>query len=230
MIVSFRSCVVPLRPLVLAALCAGLLGHAPARAAEFELPPETASYAASPLPGHALAQRHCLTCHSAHYVATQPGTSSHAFWVATVRKMRDVFGASFPEADIEPIADYLSHVYGADRSRHDERLAAVLKQRDEQKAAAGQAGGKQAPADAQALLEENACTACHQVDKKVVGPAFRDVAGRYAGQADALQQLMAHIRDGGSGRWGAVPMPPQPDISQADLETLARWVLEQGRP
>lgn len=214
---------IPYRRLAAALLYLGALTSAPVRALEVELPMETASYAASTLPGFSLAQRHCLTCHSSHYASTQPGTSNHAFWLASVKKMRDTFGATFPEADIEPIAEYLSYTYGADRGKPlPERAPPTV---------AGVAGGtaKTAPGtrDVRALLEDNACTGCHQRDQKLVGPAFRDVAARYAGQADAVQQLVAHIRDGSTGRWGAVPMPGQPDISPQDLETLARWVLEQ---
>lgn len=75
------------------------------------------------------------------------------------------------------------------------------------------------------LAQKNACTACHAVDKKLVGPAYQDVAKKYAGQKDALTTVSDHIRKGGSGLWGPVPMPAQPGLSDADLKTLAAWVL-----
>jgi cytochrome c len=76
-----------------------------------------------------------------------------------------------------------------------------------------------------ALAQKNACTACHAVDKKVVGPSYADVAKKYAGQKDAVKNLAASIKAGGSGKWGPVPMPAQPGLSDADLTALATWIL-----
>ena len=76
-----------------------------------------------------------------------------------------------------------------------------------------------------ALAQKNACMACHAVDKKLVGPAYQEVAKKYAGQADAQAQLAKSIKAGGSGKWGAVPMPPQAALSDADANTLAAWIL-----
>ena len=75
------------------------------------------------------------------------------------------------------------------------------------------------------LAQKSACTACHAVDKKVLGPSYQDVAKKYAGQKDAVAQLTESIRAGGSGKWGPIPMPAQPALSDADLKTLATWVL-----
>lgn len=79
------------------------------------------------------------------------------------------------------------------------------------------------------LAQANACLACHAAEKKLVGPAYRDVAKKYAGQADAAARLAESIRKGGSGTWGAVPMPAQPNLSEADARKLAQWVLEGGK-
>jgi cytochrome c len=76
-----------------------------------------------------------------------------------------------------------------------------------------------------ALAQKNACTACHAVDKKLVGPAYQEIAKKYAGQKDAEAKLIESIRKGGSGKWGAIPMPAQPGLSDADAKTLAAWVL-----
>jgi cytochrome c len=76
-----------------------------------------------------------------------------------------------------------------------------------------------------ALAQKHACTACHAVDKKIVGPAYTEVAKKYAGQKDAASTLAASIKAGGSGKWGPVPMPPQPALSDADLTALATWIL-----
>jgi len=76
-----------------------------------------------------------------------------------------------------------------------------------------------------ALAQKNACMACHTADKKLVGPAYAEVAKKYAGQADAVDKLSANIKAGGSGKWGPVPMPAQAALSDADAKTLAAWVL-----
>lgn len=75
------------------------------------------------------------------------------------------------------------------------------------------------------LAQKSACTACHAVDKKVLGPSYQDVAKKYAGQKDAVAQLTEAIRKGGSGKWSPIPMPAQPALSDADIKTLATWVL-----
>ncbi|WP_418320823.1 c-type cytochrome [Piscinibacter sakaiensis] len=80
-----------------------------------------------------------------------------------------------------------------------------------------------------ALAQKNACMACHAVDKKVVGPAISEIAKKYAGQKDAATMLADSIRKGGSGKWGPVPMPAQPNLSEADAKTLAEWVLTGGK-
>jgi cytochrome c len=75
------------------------------------------------------------------------------------------------------------------------------------------------------LAKNNNCMACHAVDKKIVGPAYKDVAKKYAGQADAEATLAKSIKAGGSGKWGPIPMPAQAQLSDADAKTLAAWVL-----
>lgn len=76
-----------------------------------------------------------------------------------------------------------------------------------------------------ALAQKHACVACHAADKKLVGPAYQEVAKKYAGQKDAAAMLADSIRKGGMGKWGPVPMPAQPAISDAELKMLASWVL-----
>jgi cytochrome c len=86
--------------------------------------------------------------------------------------------------------------------------------------------GAVAPAHAtMALAQKNACTACHAVEKKLVGPSYQDVAKKYAGQKDAADKLKVSIKAGGSGKWGPVPMPAQPNLSDADAATLASWIM-----
>ncbi len=75
------------------------------------------------------------------------------------------------------------------------------------------------------LAQKNACMSCHAVAKKLVGPSYADVAKKYAGQKDAAATLAQSIKAGGAGKWGPVPMPSQPGLSEADAFTLANWVL-----
>ncbi len=75
------------------------------------------------------------------------------------------------------------------------------------------------------LLQKNNCLACHNVSQTVVGPAFKDVANRYRGQADAADRLAKKIRSGGAGVWGAMPMPAHAQISESDAKKLAVYIL-----
>jgi cytochrome c len=77
----------------------------------------------------------------------------------------------------------------------------------------------------EALAKKYACTACHAIDKKLVGPAYKDVAAKYKGDAKAAENLAAKVKKGGSGVWGPVPMPPNPNVPDADLAKLVKWVL-----
>jgi len=87
------------------------------------------------------------------------------------------------------------------------------------------AGAAQAQ-DAAKLAGEKGCLACHAVDKKVVGPAYKDVAAKYKGDKTAEAKLVKKVIAGGSGVWGQVPMPPN-NVSEKDATTLVKWVLSQ---
>ena len=81
-----------------------------------------------------------------------------------------------------------------------------------------------APAMAdEALAKSKNCMSCHAVDKKLVGPSYKDVAKKYAGKS--ADELAKSIKAGGSGKWGSVPMPAQAALSDADAKTLAAWIL-----
>lgn len=77
------------------------------------------------------------------------------------------------------------------------------------------------------LAQQRACMGCHQLDKKVVGPAFKQVAQRYAQRADAQTYLAQRIRQGGAGAWGPVGMPANTAVSPEEAQRLAAWVLQQ---
>ncbi len=75
-------------------------------------------------------------------------------------------------------------------------------------------------------MQKDGCAACHAVDKKIVGPAYNDVAAKYKGDAGALARLVQKVKSGGSGVWGSVPMPPNAQVaSDEDIKALVSWIL-----
>jgi len=78
-----------------------------------------------------------------------------------------------------------------------------------------------------ALATSKNCMACHAIDKKVVGPAYKDVAAKYKGDSTAADRLAAKVMKGGSGVWGPVPMPANPQVTEAEAKKLVAWVLSQ---
>ena len=83
-----------------------------------------------------------------------------------------------------------------------------------------------APAFAdEALAKKHNCTACHAIDKKLVGPAYKDVAAKYKGQ-NVAAKLEEKVKKGGQGVWGPVPMPPNAAVPDADIKTLVDWILK----
>lgn len=76
-----------------------------------------------------------------------------------------------------------------------------------------------------ALATSKNCMGCHAVDKKLVGPAYKDVATKYKGDLAATDKLAAKIIKGGSGVWGAIPMPANPQVNESDAKKLAAWIL-----
>lgn len=96
-------------------------------------------------------------------------------------------------------------------------------------AAAAVAAVFAAPAQAdEALAKKHQCLACHQLDKKSVGPSYKDIAKKYKGQADAVAKLSEKVKKGGSGVWGPIPMAPNPAVPDADIRKLVEWVLKSG--
>ena len=75
------------------------------------------------------------------------------------------------------------------------------------------------------LAQKKNCMACHSVSQKVIGPAYKEVAAKYAGQPDAVAKLVPKVMKGGSGVWGAVPMPANPQVSEAEAKQLVQWIL-----
>ena len=149
--------------------------------------------------------------------------------------------AAAPVQQIEP-------VYAEKAAQTTEKIAAVVKEKAPQPAVAEKpaptpvAKAEPAPvaaeakpeaksepavseADAMQLAKKNSCLACHAVDKKLVGPSFKDVAAKYRGDAGAEARLADKIAKGGGGVWGAMAMPANPKISETDRRILAKYVL-----
>jgi len=103
-------------------------------------------------------------------------------------------------------------------NRHGIVLAATLSIAGSAHAALDNAAG-------QALMQKDGCAACHAIDKKIVGPAYQDVAAKYKGDKDAMAKLTDKVKKGGSGVWGPIPMPPNAQVSDADIKNLVSWIL-----
>ena len=87
------------------------------------------------------------------------------------------------------------------------------------------ASGAALAADAQQLLKDKACLSCHQTDKKLVGPAYKDVAAKYKARKDAEAYLATKIKEGSTGVWGPIPMPPNGTVNDEEAKTLAKFVM-----
>ncbi|MGY6214576.1 c-type cytochrome [Methylolobus aquaticus] len=77
----------------------------------------------------------------------------------------------------------------------------------------------------EALAKSKGCLGCHGIDSKIVGPAYRDVAKKYAGAADAADKLAEKVIKGGGGVWGQMPMPPNPQVNAEEAKQLVQWIL-----
>ena len=79
--------------------------------------------------------------------------------------------------------------------------------------------------DAEALLKKHNCTVCHSIDKPLVGPPYKAVAQKYSGQKDAAPRLFEKVKKGGSGVWGQIPMPPNPQVPDGDIHAMLKYIL-----
>lgn len=211
---------VKLMSTVLCAVQVGLASMAGAAPLSITLPPETAALKPSTLPGYPLAQQKCSICHSADYINFQPPGMSLAQWTAEAGKMQQVYGAPISDQEVKVIGAYLAVTYGSAQASDADVQAASNPPTDQPPTVS-------VAKVASALLQDNACLSCHAVDHKVVGPAYRDVAVKYANDPQALARVMSSIQHGGSGKWGDVPMPPFAQLSSDDLKSLATYIMKQ---
>ena len=78
---------------------------------------------------------------------------------------------------------------------------------------------------AEALAKSSGCLACHTMDKKLVGPSYKDIAAKYRAQKGAEADLINRVKAGGKGAWGDIPMPPNAHVKDADIKTMVQWIL-----
>lgn len=152
----------------------------------------------------------CVICHDATHITRS--RLSRAEWEDNIQVMI-TRGMPIAPNEIPLVVEYLATYYN----------------RDVAPPSAGAAPAAAAPSEdpVQKLLSTNACIACHAVDRKLIGPGFREIARRYQGQGDAPDQLVKKIREGGSGVWGATPMPPHRHLGDADLKVMVGWIMQQ---
>ena len=166
-------------------------------------------------------------------------TTDHAMWPDGKSRKPDVQGSTcMRDCAVEPtLASYLpDHARNAHGNLAEQnRLVGAQHGADTTRppgatapAPAAAPAARPAVPAAVALLSKNGCTACHGMDTKLVGPGFAEVAKKYAGQADAAAYLAGKIRAGGSGVWGAIPMPAQ-SLAEADAKSIAQWLADGAR-
>ena len=162
-----------------------------------------------PGPGSTLTENKCKICHELQHI--RRAQLSPGEWGDNLRNMKER-GTPMTDGEMRAIHEYLSVYYNRDKpapAPSPDTLAA---------------GGDD---PVQKLLNANACNGCHTVDKRVVGPSYREIAAKYGTDTGAANRLAAKIRNGGKGAWGEVPMPPNPELSEADAKTLVGWILGQ---
>jgi cytochrome c len=160
-------------------------------------------------PGSTLTENKCKICHELAHI--RRAQLSPGEWGDNLRNMKER-GTPMSDEEMRVIHEYLSVYYNRDKpapAPSPDTLAA---------------GGDD---PVQKLLNANACNGCHSLDKRVVGPSFREVAAKYAGDRAAAARLAAKIRSGGQGVWGAVPMPPNAALAEPELQRIVAWLLEQ---
>ena len=158
-------------------------------------------------PGATLTENKCKICHELQHIRRSP--LSRGEWADNLRNMKER-GTPMTEAEMAVILDYLAAYY------------------NREKPAPAPSPDTLVSADPmQQLLDRNACSGCHALDKRVVGPSFREIAARYAAENKSVLSLAKKVREGGKGAWGPVPMPANTTVSEADARTLVGWILKQ---
>lgn len=198
-------------------VCLGLMAVVVQSAGlRIELPMETEVF--KPGPNADIANAQCLICHSIEYVTTQP-PQARAFWKNSVLKMQDKYGAAIAADQVEALVDYLARNYGRETSPNLPGSRVSNSKPEPTKPTQ--------PLDGARLAVRYACQSCHQAKIRLIGPAFQQIAIKYASDATAAEQIAQQITKGGSGKWGPIPMPPFTSISRDEIQVLTEWILGQ---
>ena len=161
----------------------------------------------TPGPGVALVTAKCVLCHDGGHITRSKLSRNE--WTDNLANMITRGMPPLSDAETGVIIDYLSLYYGSGPPP----------------APAPDAHAASGGDPVQQLLDTHACNACHALEQKVIGPAFREVAKRYAGDGGAAVRLAAKIRSGGSGVWGDVPMPGNSALEEREIAQLVEWIL-----
>jgi len=181
-------------------------------AVDISLPPETGVFKQDT--GAEIANGQCLICHSVEYVTMQP-PMPRAFWMGSVQKMQQKYGAPIPDADVGRLVDYLTRNYGATTNGSPQPPSVPTTQ----------PANQTINVDGSQLAVKYGCFGCHNTAIKVVGPAYREIAAKYKIDPDAFAKISGQIHQGGSGKWGPIIMPPFPQVTPAEAKALADWIL-----
>lgn len=158
--------------------------------------------------GAALTMTKCAICHDITHVTRS--RLSRDEWDDNIKVMI-ARGMPNEPAELAVILDYLATYYNRDKPPPADSVAE-------------QPSGE---SRVERVLAANGCAACHTMDKRVVGPAFREIAVKYKGESGAAARLAAKVKEGGAGAWGQIPMPPHPQIAEDDLQQVVAWILQQ---
>ena len=129
--------------------------------------------------------------------------------------MREKYGAAIPDELVGPLVNYLTENYGPPNAVAPTNVVKAASAPAE-KAAGGEV-----------VAGRYGCLGCHNVNVKIVGPAYKDIAAKYRDDGSALAKISEQIHKGGSGKWGPVLMPPFPGVTEAETKALADWILSQ---
>ena len=180
-----------------------------------QFPAETGVF--KPGPGVEIANAQCLVCHSVEYVTTQPALP-RAFWASSLNKMQEKYGAMIPAGQVEPLVDYLTRSYGLTTNAGGV-LSPIVSARP--------SPDSSQPADPVVVATKYGCLNCHNPTTKLVGPAYKDISLKYSADPDARSKIIDQIHNGGSGKWGAIIMPPFPMVTEEETRLLVDWILNQ---
>ncbi len=157
-------------------------------------------------PGSTLTENRCKLCHELQHIRRTP--LSRGEWSDNLKNMRER-GTPMTDEELAVMLDYLSAYYSRDPAPPPAPDTLRATEND----------------PVARLLQDRACIACHALDQRIVGPSFREIARRYAGDSGAPARLAAKVRAGGQGVWGPVPMPAAGAIPDPELATILDWVL-----